>query len=59
VTMIARYGIEKITAPSGVLADKPKSGAGNCDLHLPEGKPVEIQLKLTRREPLDWAAGMV
>ena len=56
ITLIARHGIEQIIAPGGVLTAKPKSGAANCDLHLPEGKPVEIHLKLGRRDPLDWAA---
>jgi alpha-L-fucosidase 2 len=54
VTLIARYGIEKVTASAGVLAAKPRAGAADCDLHLPEGKPVEIHLKLGRRNPLDW-----
>jgi alpha-L-fucosidase 2 len=58
ITLIARHGIEGISAPSGVLAAKPRSGGANCDLHLPEDKPVEIHLKLARREPLDWAAGV-
>ena len=56
VTLIARHGIEEISAPAGVLAAKPQPGTANCDLHLPEGKPVEIHLKLGRRKPLDWAA---
>jgi len=56
VTLIARHSIEAISAPGDVLAAKPKSGAANCDLHLPEGKPVEIRLKLGRRNPLDWTA---
>jgi hypothetical protein len=56
VTLIARHGIEGITAPVGVLAAKPKPGSANCVLHLPEGKPVEVHLKLGRHEPLDWAA---
>ncbi len=55
VTLIARHGIENISAPAGVLAAKPQSGAADCELHLPEGKPVEIHLTLGRREPLDWA----
>jgi alpha-L-fucosidase 2 len=59
VTLIARYGIEAITAPAGVLAAKPTSGTANCDLHLPAGKPVEVHLKLGRRNPLDWAAAAV
>ena len=58
ITLIARHGIEKISTPSGVLAAKPRSGVANCDLHLPQGKPVEVNLKLARREPLDWANRM-
>ena len=54
VTLIARYGIEEISASSGVLAAKPQSGEATCDLHLPEGKPVEIHLKIGQRNPLDW-----
>ena len=56
VTLIARYGIEDISAPAGILAAKHKPGTANCDLHLPEGKPVEIHLKLGRHNPLDWVA---
>jgi hypothetical protein len=55
VTLIARHGIETITAPAGVLSAKPQSGAATCELHLPEGKPVEMHLELGRRNPLDWA----
>jgi alpha-L-fucosidase 2 len=54
VTLIARYGIEGISSPTAVLAAKPQSGSATCDLHLPEGKPVEVRLKLGRRNPLDW-----
>jgi alpha-L-fucosidase 2 len=54
VTLIARYGIEGISASSGVLEAKPQSEEATCDLHLPEGKPVEIHLKIGRRNPLDW-----
>jgi alpha-L-fucosidase 2 len=54
VTLIARYGIERISASSGVLATKPQSGKAYCDLHLPEGKPVEVHLKIGQRNPLDW-----
>ena len=56
VTLIARYGIEAISATAGVLRAKPQPGAADCDLHLPEGKPVEIHLKLGRHKPLDWVA---
>jgi len=54
ITLIARYGIEEITAASGILAAKPIAGEATCDLHLPEGKPVDIHLKIGRRNPLDW-----
>jgi alpha-L-fucosidase 2 len=54
ITLIARHGIEAITAPSGVLAAALRPGAATCDLHLPEGKPVEIRLKIGRRNPLEW-----
>ena len=54
ITLIARYGIEDITAPAGILKAKPQWGMAACDLHLPEGKPVEIHLKLGRRNPMEW-----
>lgn len=54
VTLIARYGIEKISATSGVLATKPEPDKAVCELHLTEGKPVEVHLILGNRNPLDW-----
>jgi alpha-L-fucosidase 2 len=54
VTLIARYGIEEISASSGVLAAKFQSDMATCDLHLPEGKPVKVHLKIGQRNPLDW-----
>jgi hypothetical protein len=54
VTLIARHGIEAVSASPGALAAKPQSGKAACDLHLPEAKPVEVHLKLGRRNPLDW-----
>ena len=54
ITLIARHGIETVSASSRALAAKPQSGKATCDLHLPEGKPVEVHLKLGRRNPLDW-----
>jgi hypothetical protein len=54
VTLIARYGIEEISASSGALEEKPQSDVATCNLHLPEGKPVEIHLKIGQRNPLDW-----
>jgi hypothetical protein len=55
VTLVARFGIEEISAPAGVLAAKPQPGTANCALHLPEGRPAEVHLKLGRHNPLDWA----
>jgi hypothetical protein len=55
ITLIVRYGIEKISAPAGVLAKMPEPGAISCDLHLPKGEPVRIHLALGRHKPLDWA----
>jgi hypothetical protein len=54
VTLIARQGIEAVTASPGALADTPQAGKAACNLHLPEGKPVEVHLKLGRRNPMDW-----
>jgi len=54
VTLISRYGIEEISASSGVLTAKPQSGQATCDLHLPEGKPVEVHMEIGQRSPLDW-----
>ena len=54
VTLIARHGIEAVSASPGALAAKPQPGTAACDLHLPEGKPVEVHLKLGRRDPMDW-----
>ncbi len=54
VTLIARHGIEAVSASPGALAAKPQPDKAACDLHLPERKPVEVHLKLGRRNPLDW-----
>ena len=54
VTLVARYGIEVITAPAGVIATRLQPGSATCELHLPQGKPVDIHLKIGRRNPLDW-----
>ncbi len=56
ITLIARYGIEEISAPVGVLAAALERGKANCELHLPENKPVEVHLKIGRHDPLDWIA---
>ncbi|HEX7572017.1 MAG TPA: glycoside hydrolase N-terminal domain-containing protein [Bacteroidota bacterium] len=54
ITLIARHGIEEISAPAGVLAAALRQGTADCDLHLPEKKPVELHLKIGRHEPLEW-----
>ena len=54
VTLIARYGIEEIGAPAGVLAAPLQTGKANVDLHLPEGKRVSLYLKLGMHKPLEW-----
>ena len=54
ITLLARYGIEEISAPAGVLAATFQRGKATCDLHLPEGKPISIELKLGQHKPLDW-----
>jgi hypothetical protein len=59
VALIARHGIEAIAAPTGVLAASLRPGSAACEVHLPEGKPVEFHLKLGQRDPLDWAKRVV
>jgi hypothetical protein len=54
VTLIVRHGIEAVSASPGVLSAQPQPGKATCDLHLPERKPVEVHLKLGRRNPMDW-----
>jgi hypothetical protein len=58
ITLIARYGIEEIAATSGVLGEFSKHNA-DCELHLPENKAVEIQLKLGNHNTLEWANQVV
>jgi hypothetical protein len=54
ITLIARYGIEDITASAGVLIAPLKPETANCDLHLPNGKQVTIHLKLGTHKPNEW-----
>jgi hypothetical protein len=56
VTLVARHGIEAIFSPPGVLAAPLHQGQANIDLHLPEGKPVALKLKLGPHKPIDWVA---
>ncbi len=58
VTLIARHGIEEITASKGVLAERLQPGKANIDVRLTENKPVSFHLKLGRRQPLDWVGGV-
>lgn len=55
ITLIARYGIEDISAPSGIVGAFRKGNA-DCELHLPEKEPVEIHLELGAHKPMDWVA---
>ena len=56
VTLIARQGIETISAPAGILAAPLQAGKANVDVHLPEGKPVTFHLKLGHHMPIDWVS---
>jgi hypothetical protein len=56
ISLIVRHGIEKISAPSGVLAKIPQPDAISCDLHLKKGTPVRLHLTLGRHKQLDWVA---
>jgi alpha-L-fucosidase 2 len=58
ITLVARHGIQEISAPAEVLAAALKPGAADCELRLPERTQVELRLKLSRREPPDWAAAV-
>jgi alpha-L-fucosidase 2 len=54
ITLIARHGIEEISAPEGVLAASFRKGKANINLDLPENTPVKVHLKLGRHKPMDW-----
>ena len=54
ITLIARHGIDAISASPGSLATRPQSGKATCEFLLPEGKPIEVHLKLGQRNPLEW-----
>jgi hypothetical protein len=56
IALIARQGIEAISAPAGILAAPLQVGKANVDVHLPEGKPVTFHLKLGHRKPIDWVS---
>jgi alpha-L-fucosidase 2 len=54
VTLMARQGIQTVSASAGVLAAAPRPGTAGCSLHLPAGKPVEIHLTIGQRNPMEW-----
>jgi alpha-L-fucosidase 2 len=54
ITLIARHGIEEISAPTGLIASSFQRGFADCDLELPENKTVKIILKLGNHKPADW-----
>ncbi len=56
VTLMARHGIEAITATPNVLAAPLQAGKANIDVHLPENKPVTFRIKLGHNNPIDWVA---
>jgi hypothetical protein len=56
IKLMVRYGIEKISAPAGVLVKPPLPNAASCDLHLLKNERVRLQLALGRNKPLDWVA---
>jgi hypothetical protein len=56
LTLIVRHGIESITAPPSVLAEAPARDATRCELHLPEGQPVTLHLKIGGHNPVEWVA---
>ena len=53
ITLIARHGIEEISAPSGIVKEF-REGKADCSLHLPEKKSVEIHMRLGWQEPSDY-----
>jgi alpha-L-fucosidase 2 len=56
VTLIARHGIEELTASPNVLAAPLEAGKANIEVHLPESKAVTFRMKLGHHNPIDWVA---
>jgi len=54
ISLIVRYGIESVTAPEGVLDAQPEKDSDRCVLHLKQGKPVTLHLKIGEHKPSDW-----
>jgi hypothetical protein len=53
ITLIARYGIDDISAPAGIIKNFRKGNA-DCVISLSENEPVNIHLELGDYKPLDW-----
>lgn len=58
VVFIARQGIAAISASPGALDAGLRPGTSACEVHLPEGMPVAIHLKLLRRESPAWTTSV-
>ena len=56
IILIARYGIEEISAPAGILASTHQPAKADCKLHLPKNDSVELYLKLGSHNTSDWVA---
>jgi alpha-L-fucosidase 2 len=53
ITLITRYGIDDISAPTGIMG-RFRKGNADCVLRLPENEPVKIHLELGNQNPSDW-----
>ncbi|MCX6335449.1 MAG: glycoside hydrolase N-terminal domain-containing protein [Bacteroidia bacterium] len=53
ITLITRYGIDDISAPTGIIG-RFRKGNADCVLSLPENEPVKIHLELGNQNPSDW-----
>jgi len=56
VTLMARHGIEAITAPAGVIDPAFETGMADVGVHLPANRAVTFRLTLGHRRPFDWCA---
>jgi alpha-L-fucosidase 2 len=54
ITLIARHGIDSVSASAGVVTTKPQREEAACELRLREGQPAKIHLKIGQRDPMDW-----
>ena len=57
VTLIARYGIEEISAPAGVLAATPPGWQGQRAIYTcRKASRWTFHLKLGHHKPIDWVS---